>query len=108
MNLVQFFNDTFWATATLISLLTLPITNLINSKFELNGIWKQVIAWATSIILTIVAYFGELTTFNNPIWLSIPLTGIICGLSANGIYDIPIIKEFIKKYFSLIPNKGEA
>jgi hypothetical protein len=55
--------------------------------------------------LTVIAYFCGITTFNDPVWLSIPFTGIICGLSANGIYDIPTVKEFIKKYFSLIPNK---
>lgn len=107
MNIINFFNENFWAVATLISLLTLPITSLLNSKLNPNGVWKQVIAWATSIVLTVVSYFGGLATFNEPVWLSIPLTGIVCGLSANGIYDIPSIKNFIKQYFSIIPKKEE-
>ena len=105
MDFIQLLNENFWVVATLISVLTLPITSLLNSKLNPNGVWKQVIAWATSIVLTVVAYFGGLATFNEPIWLSIPLTGLVCGLSANGIYDIPTIKNFIKSYFSLIPKK---
>jgi len=105
MDIINFFNENFWAVATLISLLTLPITSLLNSKLNPNGVWKQVIAWATSIVLTVVSYFGGLATFNEPVWLSIPLTGIVCGLSANGIYDIPSIKNFLKSYFTLIPKK---
>ena len=105
MSIINFFNDNFWLVATFISVLTLPLTNLINSKFKTNNVWKQVVAWATSIVLTIVSYFCGLATFNEPIWLSIPLTGVVCGLSANGIYDIPTIKKFINDYFSLIPKK---
>lgn len=107
MNILNFFNENFWLVATLISVLTLPITTAINSKFELKAIWKQVIAWGTSIVLTVGAYFAGIATFNEPVWLSIPLTGIVCGLSANGIYDIPTIKKFITDYFSLIPSKKE-
>ena len=105
MNILEIINENFWAVASLISLLTLPITSLLNSKLNPNGVWKQVIAWATSIILTVVSYFCGFATFNEPVWLSIPLTGLVCGLSANGIYDIPKIEEFINKYFSLIPKK---
>jgi len=104
MDILTFFNENFWLVATLISVLTVPITSLINSKFELKAIWKQVIAWGTSILLTVGVYFGCIATFNEPVWLSIPLTGIVCGLSANGIYDISTIKQFIKEYFSLIPT----
>ena len=104
MDIISFFNENFWLVVTLISVLTLPITNLINSKFELNNVCKQICSWGTSIGLTVIVYFAKLTTFNDPLWLSVPLTGIICGLSANGIYDIPTIKKFIKEYFSLIPN----
>lgn len=104
MDILTFFNENFWVVATLISVLTVPITSLINSKFELKAIWKQVIAWGTSILLTVGVYFSGIATFNEPVWLSIPLTGIVCGLSANGIYDIPTIKQFIKEYFSLIPT----
>lgn len=105
MDILSIINDNFWVVATLISALTLPITSLLNSKLNPNGVWKQVIAWATSIVLTVVAYFGGLATFNEPVWLSISLTGLVCGLSANGIYDIPTIKNFIKTYFSLLPKK---
>ena len=105
MDFIQLLNENFWAVATLISILTLPITSFLNSKFNPNGVWKQVIAWATSIVLTVAAYFGGIATFNEPVWLSIPLTGIVCGLSANGIYDIPSIKKFLIEYFSVIPKK---
>jgi len=105
MDIIGFFNENFWLVATLVAALTLPITGFINSKFSLNGIWKQVCAWGISILLTVGAYFGQLATFNEPVWLSIPLTGIVCGLYANGIYDIPTIKKFILDYFSVLPKK---
>lgn len=105
MDILSIFNENFWAVATLVSLLTLPITNLLKTKLNPNNVWKQVISWTTSILLTIGAYFVGIVTFNEPIWLTIPATGIICGLCANGIYDIPVIKEFITKYFSVIPKK---
>ena len=105
MNILEIINDNFWAVAVTISALTLPISNLLISKFNPNGVWKQVISWVTSIVLTVIAYFGGLATFNDPVWLTIPLTGIVCGLSANGIYDRPTIKNFIKTYFSLLPKK---
>lgn len=98
-------NDNFWLIATSISAITLPITTMINSKFNVNNVWKQIIAWSTSIILTILSYFLGLITFNEPTWLTVPLTGLVCGLSANGIYDIPTIKNFINNYFKLIPLK---
>ena len=81
MDILNFFNENFWAVATIISLLTIPVTSAINAKFNLKTIWKQVIAWATSIVLTVVAYFGGIATFNEPVWLTIPLTGLVCGLS---------------------------
>ena len=107
MNIINFFNENFWLVATLVSVLTLPITSFINSKFNLNNIWKQVVAWVTSIVLTVGVYFGGLATFNDPVWVSIPLTGLVCGLSANGIYDIPAIKKAVTEYFSVLPKKKE-
>ena len=107
MDILNFFNENFWLVATLVSVLTLPITAFINSKFNLNKVWKQVCAWCTSIVLTVGVYFGQLATFNNPVWVSIPLTGLVCGLSANGLYDIPTIKAFVTNYFSVLPKKKE-
>ena len=97
-NILTFLNENFWLVAAMISSITLPVTTAINSKVNPNKVWKQVIAWVTSITLTVGAYFIGAATFNEPVWLSIPATGIVCGLSANGIYDIPTIKTFINSF----------
>lgn len=105
MDILNFFNDNFWAVATIVSLLTIPITSAINAKFNPKAIWKQVIAWVTSGVLTAGVYFFNLATFNDPAWLSVPATGFVCGLSANGFYDIPAIKAAVNSWFAPLKKK---
>ena len=95
MNIVNFFTENFWATCAVLSSVTVTCAGYINAKLNTNNVWKQVVAWAVSIILTICTYFTGIIELSEPTWISIPLTGVIVGLSSNGIYDIPKIKEII-------------
>ena len=100
--IINFFTENFWATCALLASLTVTISGYINTKLDTNNVWKQVVAWLVSIFLTIGTYFIGIIQLGEPIWLSIPLTGVIVGLSSNGIYDIPKIKGFIKYLYNTI------
>lgn len=102
MNLVDFFNDNFWAAVSLVSLITVPVTSAINIKFNLKKIWKQITSWGVSLILTVAVYFLGMISIGEPVWLALLLTGIGAGLSANGIYDIPTIRTNITKWITLL------
>jgi len=102
MNLVDFFNDNFWAAVSLVSLITVPVTSAINIKFNLKKIWKQITSWGVSLILTVAVYFLGMISIGEPVWLALLLTGIGAGLSANGIYDIPTIRTNITKWITIL------
>ena len=102
--ILSFFSDNFWATCTMLSSITVVITGYINTLLKTNSIWKQVVSWITSIVLTICGYFAGIVFLNEPVWLTIIFTGIIVGLSSNGIYDIPKIKSFINNITKKIPS----
>lgn len=102
--IVSFFLDHFWATCAMLSSITVIIAGYFNALLNTNKIWKQVVSWVISIILTVGGYFAGTITLNEPVWLTIILTGIIVGLSSNGIYDIPKIKELINKITKNIPK----
>lgn len=93
--IINFFSDNFWATCTMLSTITVFIAGYINAFLKTNNVWKQVVSWATSVILTVGGYFSGIIVLDEPAWLTMLLTGIIVGLSSNGIYDIPKIKELI-------------
>ena len=97
--ILAFFTENFWATAILLAGLTTPITSFLNERFNFKAKMKQVMAWIVSIVLVAGAYFLNLAQFAEPFYLTVPLTGILVGLSANGIYDIPTVKETLKKWF---------
>lgn len=96
---LSFFTENFWATASIIVAMTTALTEVINSKLNPNRIWKQVIAWIVSIILTVGGYFLGYVTVVEPTWLTLTVTGLIVGLASNGFYDIPAIRQIVEKLF---------
>ena len=99
--ILAFFSENFWATAILLAGLTTPITSFLNERFSFSSKMKQVMAWIVSVVLTVGAYFLNLATFAEPFYVTVPLTGLLVGLSANGIYDIPTVKDTLKKWFGV-------
>ena len=97
--ILQFFSENFWATATALAAIASMIAGAINGKFNPSVVWRQVIAWVISVGLTVGGYFLGLITVADPVWLTLTATGIVVGLVSNGFYDIPAIKEWIKKVF---------
>lgn len=99
-DIINFFTENFWATAVTLGTVATTITGVINGKLQPNNIWRQVIAWLVSVVLTVGAYFLELIVVEDPVWLTLTATGLIVGLVSNGIYDVPTIKNLIKKLFN--------
>jgi hypothetical protein len=105
--LIAFFTENFWATAALLGSMSTAIAGAINGKLNPNAIWRQVIAWAVAIVLTVGTYFLGLIQLANPVWLTMIATGLIVGLVSNGVYDIPFIKGFIQRIFGEIATVTE-
>lgn len=97
--ILSFFTDNFWATAAALGTVSTMIAGAINGKFNPSAIWRQVIAWVIAIALTVGGYFLGLVVVAEPAWLTLTATGIVVGLVSNGVYDIPAIKELVKKWF---------
>lgn len=101
MNVINFFADNFWAAAAVLAGIVTPLAGAINERFNIKKFWKQVIAWVLSIIVTVGAYFAKAVNVIDPVYVTLPLLGIVVGLVSNGLYDIPTIKAWIKKLFGI-------
>lgn len=102
--ILEFFSENFWATATSLGVVASMIAGAINGKFNPNKVWRQVIAWAVSVGLTVGGYFLGIVSVAEPVWLTLTTTGVVVGLVSNGIYDIPFMQDFIKRVFGELPN----
>ena len=95
------FTTDFWYMAPILSTVTVFIAGLINGKFNIvNGFWPQLVAWITGSVLSVGAWFFELVAVGEPTWVAVIVLCGVVGLSSNGIYDIPTIKNFIDKRFT--------
>jgi hypothetical protein len=105
MDSQMLFTTDFWYIAPSLSAVTVFIAGLINGKFNIvNGFWPQLVAWITGAVLSVASWFFGLVTVGEPTWLAVTVLCVVVGLSSNGIYDIPTIKEFIDK---LLATKKE-
>ena len=98
MDSQMLFTTDFWYMASSLSAVTVFIAGLINSKFNIvNGFWPQLVAWITGSVLSVAAWFFGLVAVGEPTWVAVIVLCGVVGLSSNGIYDIPTIKNFIDK-----------
>lgn len=105
---MSIFNDLFFYTVAMISGIVLFLVQLVNSKIVITKGWvKWTISWSLSLALTLAAYFCKVLYFATPEFakgfdIAALLTCIVSvGLVANGIYDIPVIKQFLNKILSV-------
>lgn len=103
--MLEFLTNNLWVIAAAIAGFTTILTEAINQKLKPNGVWKQVISWVVSIALTVVAFFAGTYEFPGTPWVSVPLVGIAVGLTSNGFYDIPKIKEYVKLFIGFFYKK---
>ena len=100
-NIVGIFSESFWWVAPILASATVAVAGVINGLFKItNGIWPQVVAWVVGSGLSVAAWALKLITFGDPVWLGIVCLCAVVGLSSNGIYDVPTIKNFIDNLFT--------
>ena len=105
MDIQTLFTTDFWYMCPTLSSITVFIAGLINGKFNITeGIWPQVVAWATGSVLSVAAWYFGLVLVGQPTWLAVVMLCVVVGLSSNGIYDIPTIKAFVDKLLPKIPK----
>lgn len=93
------FSESFWWVAPILMTLTVSLTGVINQAFKIQGEWKQIISWIVGSLLSVGAWGLKLVEFGDPIWLGVVALCVVVGLSSNGVYDIPAIREFVSKWF---------
>lgn len=110
MAIESIFSESFYWLAPVLAILTTALAGLINRLFKIEKPWlKQLISWIISIVLAIVTWLIEpaLIVYGEPKWLAIIAMAVIVGLSSNGIYDIPTIKNWINTWFEKKPKVEE-
>lgn len=103
-----FFSESFWYVAPILMSITVALAGVINGWFKITkGIWPQVVAWVVGSGLSVGAYFLNLVQVGEPVWLGIVCLCAVVGLSSNGIYDIPTIKNWVDSWFNKKPAVTE-
>lgn len=103
--IIGIFSESFWYVAPVLVTLTTAIAGLINQGCKVSKAWlKQLISWTIGSGLSVGAWALKLITFGNPVWLGVVCLCIVVGLSSNGIYDIPTIKNWINSWFAKKSN----
>ena len=98
--LIGIFSESFWYIAPILVSMTVGLSGLINQGFKIEKGWlKQLISWVIGAALSVGAWGIKVITFGNPVWLSVVALCIVVGLSSNGLYDIPTIKNWINSWF---------
>ena len=98
--IVGIFSESFWWVAPILATLTVALAGVINNLFKITkGIWPQLVAWVVGSALSVAAWALKLIAFGDPVWLGVVCLCVVVGLSSNGIYDIPTIKNFVDNMF---------
>ncbi len=99
-NIIGIFSESFWYIAPMLMTITVAFSGLINQACKINKAWvKQLISWIIGAGLSVGAWALKMITFGNPVWLGVVSLAIVVGLSSNGLYDIPTIKNWINSWF---------
>ena len=94
------FGESFWYMAPILMAATTFLSGAIIGLFKTeSALWKQVTSWIVAAILSVGSYFLGIVSLTPPVWLGVVMLWVVVGLSSNGIYDIPTIKEFVEKLF---------
>lgn len=94
------FSESFWWAAPILVTLTTALAGLINQGLKVQKSWlKQLISWVLGAGLSVAAWAIKMITFGDPVWLGVVCLCLVVGLSSNGVYDIPTIKNWINSWF---------
>jgi len=84
---------TFLAFVTAVT----TLTSLIGGWFKKDGWFKQKLSWFIAVAVAMLAWVLNLGLFDPVLWWEAILIGVCGGLVANGVFDIPALKELLKK-----------
>lgn len=94
------FSESFWWVAPILVTMTTALAGLINQGLKVQKGWlKQLISWLLGAGLSVGAWVLKVVTFGNPVWLGVVCLCLVVGLSSNGVYDVPTIKNWINSWF---------
>lgn len=106
MDITGIFSEAFWYIAPILVTMTTFLAGLFNQgvveKFvpEQHRTWlKQLVAWVIGSGLSVAAWGLKVIAFGNPVWLGVIALCVVVGLSSNGIYDIPFMRNWIETWF---------
>ena len=95
------FSESFWYIAPILVTFTTAVAGLINQGFNVGPAWaKQLISWIVGAVSAVGAWGLKFITFGNPVWLGVVALSVVVGLSSNGFYDIPTIKNWVNTWFT--------
>ena len=101
--IIGIFSEQFWYIAPILVTLTTTFSGLLNQGlqkvWDVPGWFKQLVSWVFGAGLSVAAWGLKVITFGNPVWLGVIALAVVVGLSSNGVYDIPLIKSWIEKWF---------
>jgi hypothetical protein len=101
IDITGIFSESFWYVAPIIVSITMALTQAINTKFNIQGWYQQLVSWIVAAALAAGAWGLNFVSLGTPTWLSLIAFMAVCGLSSNGVYDVPAIKALIEKWFSI-------
>lgn len=91
MDVFSFFNTVLALSAAVI------VLNEYVSRFtKADGRWARLQSWVVSILLGVFGTWLNLGIFADMEWKGGMLVGVICGLVANGIFDIEMVKRLLE------------
>ena len=101
--IIGIFSEQFWYIAPILVTLTTTFSGLLNQGlqkvWDVPGWFKRLVSWVFGAGLSVAAWGLKVITFGNPVWLGVIALAVVVGLSSNGVYDIPLIKSWIEKWF---------
>ena len=105
-----------FSTLAGVSAINVFITEAIIKSCKVTKNWgKQLISWATPLVLCVVgllcqfglfAEYGTVTDWQA--WIYTIVTGLGLGLVSNGLYDIPFIQQFLDWLVKLLSKKKQT
>lgn len=109
MDLVGIFSESFWYVAPILATITVAVAGFFNNLLKVKkAIWQQVTAWVVAAILSVCAWLFGFINFGVPEWAGVVVLAAVVGLSSNGIYDIPSIKQAVSSIFGAFGKKDET
>jgi len=102
IDIAGIFSENVWYWIPILVSITVTVTDAINTKFNVTGFYRQLVSWIVGGALAGAAWAIGLVQMGNPEWLSGIVFIVIVMLCGNGVWDVPVVKEWVNKLIALI------